>query len=152
MENPFYEKAKKLREAPNKICNIAIPKLQPDAEQSLKRAINNFYGFCGSTMYSRTGNFRNWTATLSHIGDGNCRLILDNDGMNSYPSIIGGNPLTQEGAMKLMFKGGEHGHGRFQAGISTPPHDLVERDIQSGFDGQLSIYINQAIDQVLGNL
>ncbi len=153
MGNPFHEKAKKLREAPDKICNIAIPKLQPDAEQSLKKAIDNYYGFWGGVMYSRTGNFKNWTATLRHAGGGNCQLVLDNGEMGAYPSIVkNGKPLTQEGAMQLMFKGGEHGHGRFQAGISTPPHDLIERDVQSGFNGKLSIYVNQAIDQVLGNL
>ena len=152
MGNPFFEIANKLRKAPNEICNIAIPKLQPDADQSLQRAIDNYYGFWGGVMYSRTGNFRNWTAKLQHNGGGNCSLILDNGAMSDYPSIIGGSPLTQEGAMQLMFKGGEHGHGRFQAGVSTPPHDIIERDVQSGFNGKLSIYINQAIDQVLGSL
>lgn len=152
MGNPFFEIANKLRKAPNEICNIAIPKLQPDADQSLQSAIDNYYGFWGGVMYSRTGNFRNWTAKLQHNGGGNCSLILDNGAMSDYPSIIDGSPLTQEGAMQLMFKGGEHGHGRFQVGVSTPPHDLIERDVQSGFNGKLSIYVNQAIDQVLGNL
>lgn len=44
MGNPFFEIANKLRKAPNEICNIAIPKLQPDADQSLQRAIDNYYG------------------------------------------------------------------------------------------------------------
>ena len=152
MGNPFFEIANKLRKAPDEICNIAIPKLQRDAELSLKRAIDNYYGFGGGVMYSRTGNFRNWTAKLQHNGGGNCSLILDNGGMGDYPSIVGGNPLTQEGAMQLMFKGGEHGHGRFLIGVSTPPHDLVERDVQSGFNGKLAEYVKQAAEQVLGNL
>ena len=129
MGNPFFEIANKLRKAPNEICNIAIPKLQPDADQSLQRAIDNYYGFWGGVMYSRTGNFRNWTAKLQHNGGGNCSLILDNGAMSDYPSIIDGSPLTQEGAMQLMFKGGEYGHGRFQVGVSTPHHDLIERDV-----------------------
>ena len=153
MGNPFFEIANKLRKAPDEICNIAIPKLQPDAELSLQRAINNYYGSMAGQMYSRTGNFQNWTARLQHNGGGSCSLILDNGGMGAYPSLYEkGNPLTQEGAMQLIFKSGEHGHGRFLIGVSTPPHDLVERDVQSGFNGKLSIYVNQAIDQVLGNL
>lgn len=153
MGNPFFEIANKLRKAPDDICNIAIPKLQPDADQSLQKAIDNYYGFGGGVVYSRTDNFRkNWTAKLQHNGGGNCLLILDNGCMGTYPSIIGGNSLTQEGAMQLMFKGGEHGHGRFQIGTSTPPHDLVERDVQSGFNGKLATYVKQAALQVLGNL
>ena len=50
MGNPFFEIANKLRKAPDEICNIAIPKLQSDADQSLQRAIDNYYGFGGGVM------------------------------------------------------------------------------------------------------
>lgn len=150
MGNPFYEKAKRLREAPEKICKEAIPKIEPDVKESLFNAINNFYSF-PQGIYSRTGNFRNWDANVGYLGNGNGVIVLDNDSMSAYPGFWG-LPLGQEGAMNIMFLGGNHGYGRFNIGSSTPPHELVEKDLASGFNGKLQQYVREAATHILCNL
>ena len=48
-----------------------------------------------------------------------------------------------------MFMNGEHGHGRWQKAITSPPFDYVKKEIENGFGGQAQEIINRKVKELL---
>ena len=107
-------------------------------EKSVYDSIMDFYSSYSPTDYRRTYNLPNISdSTFVTANSNGFFLSVDSGTMNDYPGWTGNNPLAADDAFSMMFLGGEHGHGRWNMATSTAPFLWVDRDIQSGFGGQI---------------
>ena len=99
-------------------------------------------------------------------GKGNLiTMYVDSGSMGNYPGWNGygyGNTYTigksekysnqklnASIAFDFMFMNGEHGHGKWQKKISTPPYLYVDAEINSGFGGKVYDIIDKKIEKIL---
>lgn len=155
----------------NRIENHLGEEIAPDVNKLFKisvyKSLIEWYGdYSGS--YNRTYNLMKITDSARSSGKGNViNMSVDSGHMNNYPGFFGqpmnsyyipkpedhkfnGQKLNASIAFDFMFLNGEHGHGKWQAAISTPPYRYVDSQIESGFDGQVYNIINQKIESILG--
>lgn len=93
-----------------------------------------------NSKYVPTGNFSKVTGEVTAEGTSIYGRV-HNDDMSDYPGFPWGSPLESETAYKFMFRGGEHGHGKYSRIATSPsPHDYVEKEV----DGKFQKYIEDA--------
>lgn len=138
----------------NRVKNIGTviaPRLDAPFKSSLDKALHNYYGSYSPTFYDRTGNFMNVESSAKAIGAGNSvTLIASSDGMSPYPRWFSPTPFDASSAFGAFFQNGQHGGGRFLMATSTPPETLVDKDVQSGFNGQLGSIVDSTLSSILG--
>ena len=139
---------KEKMDALNHVGEKVAPKLNQLFLTSLEKSLSDFYGSYDPKMYHRTNNFRGVQNTGKTFGNGNSILfIADSSSMAYYPGIY--SPLSSDAGFDMMFMNGEHGHGRFYATSSTPPYEIVDTLIQSKFNGQADVIINEAVGEII---
>lgn len=147
-KNVFHELADTIDRNSHEIAGYVVDRLQPYVQKSLDSAIAEYYSYPEGSMYNRTGNFRNWKASVTKENGDWAVINLSNDEMSPYPGMWG-QELTQEGSMELMFQGGMHGYGEYCIGVMPSPFSLVQKDADTGFNGAVTDLIYEAASKIL---
>lgn len=135
------------------IENYLAEEIAPEVNELLKESVwfsligwyNDYY----PKDYIRTYNFMKILDNTRTRGKGNrLTITVDSGVMNSYPGFWG-QKLQPSTAFDYMFMNGEHGHGRWMMHRSRPLYIDIEKDIKSGFGGQLDIIVNKKIEEIL---
>lgn len=168
MGNPSLEKMilQKYQKAAEKVGNKVAPEINKLFKESVEKAITNYYQSYDPEYYQRTNNFMKVTESSKTTSDGKNLIMSVNSGyMNNYPGFSGkgfGNTYSVDDrphkyehpklnasiAFGFFFEGGEHGHGNWLMATSTPPYELIEKDINSRFDGKANKIISDALKNI----
>lgn len=148
---------KKLDHLQKNIANEVAPEINKLLKNSVHGALGNFYNGYSPKMYHTTYNLYNITDSSQTIGSGDIlTLRVDSSTMSDYPGFeippypsYERKPLYADTAFEFMFENGEHGHGRWNMANSTPPETLVDKDIQSGFNGEAQKIIKKKAIELL---
>ncbi len=157
MGKGFSEIMKKLDNLQKNIGKEVAPEINKLLKQSVHGALSNFYNGYSPNMYHTTYNLYNITNSAQTTGSGDIlTLRVDSSTLSEYPGFevspypsYERKPLYVDDAFDFMFMSGEHGHGRWNMANSIPPYTLVNRDIQSGFDGEAQKIINRKAKELL---
>lgn len=157
MGNGFSGIIKKLDNLQKNIAKEVAPEINKLLIESVDRALVDYYNSYSPSLYQRTTNFFNIADTPETSGSNNVlTLRVDNSTMSDYPGFeippylsYERKPLYADTAFEFMFENGEHGHGRWNMANSTPPKTLVDKDIQSGFDGKAQKIIKKKAMELL---
>lgn len=135
----------------NKLQNLekSMPKIAKniasELDEKFKAIVNDSISNWESdrpsnSMYNPTGNFANVTGEVTAEGTSIYGQVHNNY-MSDYPGFPWGYPLDSDTAYRFMFRGGEHGHGKYlRAKTSPSPHDYIEKEV----DGKFQKYIEDA--------
>ncbi len=139
----------KIRIIENHLAEEVAPEVNELLKESVRFSLIDWYNDYDPKSYERTYNFMKILDNTKTKGKGNrLTMTVDSGVMNSYPGFWG-QKLQPSTAFDYMFMNGEHGHGRWMMHRSLPPYMYVERDIESGFGGQLDKIINKKIEEIL---
>lgn len=167
MGNPSLEAMilQKYQKAAENIASKVAPEINKLLKESVEKSIAEYYKSYTPEDYQRTYNFMKVVDSSKTTGNGNNLIMSVNSGyMNNYPGFSGrgyGNTysiderphkyehpkLNASIAFDFFFKNGEHGHGDWLKATSTPPDELVQKDIDSKFDGKANKIILDALNK-----
>lgn len=132
------------KELPKKV----LPKVRPYMNESLNRAMTDFYNGYSPTYYKRTNNLMGLANNRQINVSGNSIIMtVSSDSMSDYPGAFK-TPLSASTAFNFMYENGEHGHGMWHMATSEPPDMLVEQDLMDGYGGRVDIAISQALNEI----
>lgn len=167
MGNPSLEKMilQKYQKAAENVANKVAPEINKLLKESVEKSITEYYQSYDPEDYQRTYNFMKVVESSKTTGNGKNLIMSVNSGyMNNYSGFSGKGykntyfvdnlphkyehpKLNASIAFDFFFKDGEHGHGDWLKAISTPPHELVQKDIDSKFDGKANKIILDALNK-----
>ena len=148
---------KKLDRIENHLAEEVAPQVNELLKESVGFSLVDWYNDYTPQSYERTYNFMKILDNTKTRGKRNVlSFVVDSGSMNSYSGFYG-NSLQPRTAFDFMFMNGEHGHDKkgfegkhhWMMHRSLPLYMYVERDIESGFGGQLDKIINNRIEEIL---
>ena len=147
--NELISRLEKLKNSTSEIAASVATELDPKLKEIIVKSINNFEADRPqNAMYTPTGNIRNISGEITSEGS-SIYARVHNDGMSGYSGFDWGSPLDKDTAYEFMFHGGEHGHGRFQRGVTSPsPFDFVKNEIDKDFQSYMNKAVANAFKQV----
>lgn len=140
---------KQLDKIDEHIAEIIAPQVNELLKESVRYSLIDWYNDYTPQSYERTYNFMRILDSTKTKGKGKViTMSVDSSEMNPYPGWFG-NQLQPSTAFDYMFMNGEHGHGKWMMHQSLPLYMYVDRDIMSGFGGQINHVMNNALKQIL---
>lgn len=145
----LISRLKKLKNSSSQIASDVAAELDPKLKEVIAKSLSNYDSDRpASAMYTPTGNIKNITGEIAAEGS-SIYARIHNDSMSNYPGFDWGSPLDKDTAYNFMFHGGEHGHGKFQRGITSPsPFEYVKNEV----DGKFQTYMNDAFYNAFKNI
>ena len=140
MGNPSLEKMilQKYQNVADHIAEKIAPEVNQLFKESVEKSLINYYDSYSPDWYKRTNNFMSVGESSTTTGKGNViEMYVDHSPMHDYPGFNGKKPLPSADAFDMFFDYGNHGHGYWLKAISTPPQQLGQKDIDSGFNGKI---------------
>lgn len=131
------------------IASEVSKELDPRLKEVVNNSINLFYSQRPvGVKYDPTGNLKNITGEIKVEGY-EIYARIHGDEMSAYPGFWG-DPLDAGTAYTFMFEGGEHGHGRFYRGGTSPtPLQDVKNNV-TNFQDIMNSVVQRVIFEKLG--
>lgn len=137
-----------LKKVESNLAQAVAPEINELFKQAVYGSLIKWYSDSSPDMYKRTYNFYSVYRTATTTGKGKTLIMqADSSLMNDYPGFK--SPLDADVGFDYMFMNGEHGHGRWQKAITSPPFDYVKKEIENGFGGQAQEIINRKVKELL---
>lgn len=166
--NLYSDFKQEVKDIEKRVTSEITPHVNRLLKESVGRSLIDWYNDYDQKSYDRTYNFMKILDNTRTSGKGNIlTLSVDSGSMQNYSGWNGkvynntytigkisekynGQKLNASIAFDFMFMNGEHGHGKWMKHQSIPPYMYVDRDIESGWYGQLDKLINNKLDKILG--
>lgn len=151
MGNPSLEKMilKKYQDIADHIAEKVTPEVNQLFKESVEKSLINYYNSYTPEWYKRTNNFMSVGESSTTVGKGNViEMYVDHSPMHDYPGFNSKNPFPSADAFDTFFDYGAHGYGSWLMAMSTPPQQLVQKDVDSGFDGKIQKILQNAFKDI----
>lgn len=145
---------KRLNNLAPEIADQVAKDLRPKMENLTHEAIQTYYTHPKGSIYDRTGNFENNTRTSITSEGANIFAVINEGGMNDYPSFFGGASLPASDAFDKFFKEGKHGEGRWllEPNTEPSPEEYIQQKVDNGYlDADIDKAIDTRIDAILND-
>ena len=168
MAKGLDDMAKKLKRLDKHLGEEIATQINQLLKDSVKTSLVDWYDDYTPVTYERTYNLMKIVNGSRASGKGNLiSMYVDSGYMSNYLGWNGGTynntysipnkgkesysnqRLNASIAFDFMFMNGEHGHGKWQKKISTPPYLYVDAEINSGFGGKVYDIIDKKIEEIL---